>query len=720
MYATTNRTEKIASIIDQRRPLAQKIQGVETNLRSLSSALSHLEDHCDRLLTRFDDENARKRLQEIDFTAIQKKISAESAKLNNLRERFSRRTLNIGVVGLMGQGKSTLLKSLSGLTDNEIPALEGAACTAVRSKIENQPGETIVEVTFHSQDSFLQEVIHPYYKALGLTDKPISLDDFAHKQFPPIQAGATNEEMYKHLRDDYHANLKHYQLLLKPGKPQTQRISKEEISEYVTQKRDVNTHKLLTFKHLAVQEVKIFCPFKTSDVGKIALVDVPGLGDSKLGDEDLMLKTLGQEVDVVLFIRRPDKYRYQWQPVDTQLYDKASEALNNLPNRSFMILNHCRGINNLNACQNLRNKLDTIKVVSCEIADCSDADDANVIFDLVLNYLVNNIESLDANFAASCQEEIIQLQKAVKAELAKAKNACKEVADEGDSTFDDLFDDFWDEMTNNLTELLNERIKKRDFQDDSLKQEITKLFESCRQDTGIPTIEQIQKRANNVGSYLTAYSDYLDAIRTHLSKKFLSLDSGLKHSIEEIKSQVTDVLVEKAHLGGLTDARGSEFITVIAEQIPENLTSLKEGFEILSEFQLSYRGLIQHRIRKHLDKLTPNSAIPLPQNPSAQDVLVTLEEVYPGVIYQCENALEDFLTEPSQAAFAIVEEFTDRVMRAENVKKDWRKFLRQFRTQVWPDKFQNLAEQNRLIRDWLYLVEQAININESPNQQFLN
>ncbi|MEL6815249.1 MAG: hypothetical protein AAFP03_10610 [Cyanobacteria bacterium J06598_3] len=63
----------------------------------------------------------------------------------------------------MGQGKSTFLKSLSGLSDNEIPALKGAACTAVRSKIRHHDSETQATVTFHSAQSFLAEVIAPYY-----------------------------------------------------------------------------------------------------------------------------------------------------------------------------------------------------------------------------------------------------------------------------------------------------------------------------------------------------------------------------------------------------------------------------------------------------------------------------------------------------------------------------------------------------------------------------
>jgi hypothetical protein len=183
---------------------------------------------------------------------------------------------------------------------------------------------------------------------------------------------------------------------------------------------------------------------------------------------------------------------------------------------------------------------------------------------------------------------------------------------------------------------------------------------------------------------------------------------------------VTEVLVEQGHLGELAEARGSEFIRIIAEQLPEKLNSLKLGFQILSEFALSYRGLIQHRIRQHLDCLTPNLAVRLPQNPSAQDVIITLEELHSEAIYKCEIALQDLLSEPSKAAFAIVEEFVDRVLRAEGVKRDWRKFLREFRAQVWPDDFQLLGENTRVRQEWLNLVEYAVTINQSTAMQFLN
>ncbi|HEY9598143.1 MAG TPA: hypothetical protein V6D33_10775, partial [Cyanophyceae cyanobacterium] len=116
-----NRTARIASIIEKRRPLAQKIIGVEANLKSLASALRNLQDNRNQLLTRVDDANVKGQLKEIDFSTIQLSIATELEALGKLRVRFSRDTLNIGVVGRARQGKSRLLQSLTGLTAAEIP-----------------------------------------------------------------------------------------------------------------------------------------------------------------------------------------------------------------------------------------------------------------------------------------------------------------------------------------------------------------------------------------------------------------------------------------------------------------------------------------------------------------------------------------------------------------------------------------------------------------------
>ncbi|MEC4814058.1 MAG: hypothetical protein SAK29_12410 [Scytonema sp. PMC 1069.18] len=723
MNLTTTRAGKIASIIEKRRPLAEKIRTVEANLKNLSSALRYLDTHCHELLTRVDDPNIVGRLKEIDLARIQLNITVELEALNKLKMRFWRDTLNIGVVGRARQGKSRLLQSLTGLTAAEIPDGDRQHCTGVRSTIHHNPNvETYGEVWFYSERSFLDEVIAPYYEKLRLGAKPISMTEFASNPLPPLPKDlpgyAEPGAMYEHLTR-YHTHLEKYRHLLQ--QPSPLRISRGEIREYVAQ--DTPDGQRVFFNYLAVREVKIVCRFPNTDVGQIALVDMPGLGDTGVGDEERMVKTLGQDVDAVLFVRMPKSSGDYWADVDVRLYDTARAALVDLPIElwSFMILNRTgadsKNGDNCNNCQDLAETLNEkhLKVVNSPIANCASAEETHKVLDEVLDYLAANMTSLDEQYASSCQERLLQLHNAANSELEKARLALGEVTQQ-DSWFPlflQLFDELWSNLTSGLEKLLRHLKQQRNAQDIYFKQQVEAAVEACRQDTGIPEIEQVEQRRDRVGGYPNAYYQYLNELRAHLSQYFLTLDDGLKQLLLKVKSQVADVLVEQGHLGELTENRGYKLLNEIANQLPESLPKLKLGFQILSEFDISYRGLIQHRIRRHLDGLTPDeTSLQLSKSPTAKEIVTNLKTLHAEAIYGCETALEDLLCEPSLAAFAIVEEFVDRVLRAEGAKTEWRIFLEEVRALVWEDEFEQLGDRTRLRREWLDSVDKAVTANQ--------
>lgn len=174
------RTEKIERILQQRHPLRRKIETIRVNLRSLSSSLDTLAKHRDRLLEEVidvDEYNRLKHIKQIDCWQLKKNIETELAALDLLKNRFDRDTINIGVIGRARQGKSRLLQSLTGLSTDEIPTGDRQHCTGVRSTIKHQPNvDTYGQIWFHSANSFLTEVIAPYYEELSLGAKPILLD----------------------------------------------------------------------------------------------------------------------------------------------------------------------------------------------------------------------------------------------------------------------------------------------------------------------------------------------------------------------------------------------------------------------------------------------------------------------------------------------------------------------------------------------------------------
>lgn len=728
-----SRSQQIEEIIKQRQPLVAKIKAVESNLNSLADDLEGLERRRMHLVGKLNDQNISDRLNSINFSAVRYAVSRERDDLEKLRKRLSRDTLNIGVVGLMGQGKSTWLQSISGLTNEVIPALRGGACTAVRSTICYQEGETYAEVTVHSEDSFLKEVISPYYLELGLGAEPKTLSDFA-QPLPEFSArDATLASMYEHLKGDYHENLQQYRDLLKSGAPRKlPPVPQGEIEQYVSQRRNERGD-LISFVHLAVREVKIFCRFPNQEVGQIALVDVPGLGDTRLGDEQLILETLGQEVDLVLFVRRPDRLRYGWEKRDTDLYKTAYQALNKLEKRAFMILNRVTGSDdNMEACQKHQATLGDkhINVVSCEIVDCSNSEQANQFLDKVLDYLADNITGLDDEYARGYQERLQKLQRDVNAELDKARQDWTAGLSPDDfneyEKFGRLFKELWRNLTRGLEELLDEfDWEQKPEEEDQFKQQVALVIENCKNDAGLPQIDEIINLRFELGDWQQAYARYLHDVRTHLTRHFESMNNGLQNYVEQAKSQVSEVLVEKAHLGNLTNARGPEFLKIMAEVIPDRLLRLKQAFQTLSEFEMTYRSNFRYLIRPHLNTLNPNKA-DLRLKPvtgvenrqeKAKEILDYLETLQEEAVFRCETALADLYSEPVKAVFIEVEEFVDQVLRARNVEEDWRNYIFQEKAQIWPAEFGGGEEGNDR-QEWLNLVEQAASANQP--MQFLN
>jgi GTPase Era involved in 16S rRNA processing len=762
---TANRSARIAEIIQKRQPLAQRIISVEANLKNLQNAIQILETDRKQQLNQWPNEaKIVDKLNKIDFSSILSTIEKELRELYKLRIRFARKTLNIGVVGRMKQGKSTLLQTLSGLSDHEIPARSGKACTAVRSTIYHQP-ENLTEalVTFHTEESFLQEVILPYFdhkKLANILPKtpPQSLDDFPRIQLSPdlLQGNdATTNTIYKRLYDDYYLNFNDYSPFI--GK-QPIRITKEKIREYVAQEEE--NGKLTDSKHLAVRKVEISCPFpNANEIGKIALVDLPGLGDFKLGDEKLMLTTLEEEVDVVLFILKPNENGSVWAIYDTELYNTASQALNELSARSFFVLNNkVNGDDsgNLKSCQDLKADIDQqivqIKVVECLIADCRNPEQANQVLDQVLDYLETQVIELDARYAKSNQECLIQLHEQLKIELEKAKTALggtglkfyNLIAQEFNKLFGSGKKGWWRDVTFGLETLRSDLWLYREEPDINLQEQVTEAIQNCNKNKGIlsdeNTIKKIEEQIKISGALIT-YADYQDQLRVLLSHHFISLDDGLKKLIEGTKNKVAEVLIEKGRLGALTGARGSEFIRELEKLIDladgdqNRCPHLRQGLRIFIDFELSYRGLVQHRIRKHLDELTnvlpsknstgqlvdkPDEILPIVASTTAEEILTALEIKYDKAVHRIQPALEELLWEPNQAAYAMVEEFVDNIIRQEDVQEEWKNFLMEVRSQVWPEELGQLENNHELRDHWLQLVKNVETTNQPELFQFLN
>lgn len=140
------------------------------------------------------------------------------------------------------------------------------------------------------------------------------------------------------------------------------KITREKIREYVAQ--DNVQCERVYFKHMAVESVEIFCRFPNSDVGKLRLIDLPGLGDTRKGDVEQLIKALSDQ--------------------------KA-------------------GASNIAQCELLQKSIITaqIHVLDTIITDGTNYDDVSAnLIDRALNFLAGNIERNDAEYSGKIYDEI--------------------------------------------------------------------------------------------------------------------------------------------------------------------------------------------------------------------------------------------------------------------------------------------------------------------------
>ncbi|HBE16911.1 MAG TPA: hypothetical protein DEG17_11690 [Cyanobacteria bacterium UBA11149] len=731
------RSQAIDNIIGQRQPLVKKIASVEVKLKLLADMLQIINQLRQELQQQIKEADINSRLANLDFNSLQLKITLQIDELCQVRQRLSRNCLTIGIVGLTGQGKSTFLQSITGATNAVIPIFKSGDCTAVSPYIYHHPNEIYAEVIIHSDQTFIEEVIKPYYQELDLGNIPQTIDEFS-QPLPEFSGTEPSQiSIYQYLQKDYHQNLSEYRHLLKPGEPrQLPRIPQERIYQYVCQRRFPKGD-LISFEHLVVRDIKIFCPFQNPDLGKIMLIDTPGFHSSQLAEAQLT--KLREEADIIIFIRKPNPLNIGWEKRDTDLYQTAAKVLHNIENRSFMILNRpVASEDNSEACQKHQTTIrdNQINVVRCEIVNCANPKQANAFINLVLSYLGNNITYLDKQDARSYQRQINQLQIAINTELENARKAWSSgtiLNDRNDmKKFLPLFNKLWSNLTWRLDELLTnlDKAKTDSREEDLFKKQVEIIIQNCKNDTIIPKnapINQIINRRFEEGDWQGAYAKYLYEIRQRIRRNLRGIDKALNHYVERAKSQVTDVLIKEGNLAGLTDLRGSEFIKFIVPLLPDHLKRLKKAFKNLSNFDLSYRVHFHYRIRPYLDNLNPiktnlqlSPSIPTESREiKAKEILSYLEVLQDEAVFKCQEVLEQFSREPTHAVFAEVEEFVDRVLRTKDVKDEWQAFLFQERSKIWPFEF-GVNQEGKDRQQWLQLIDKAVAANQLKDMQFLN
>src|SRR5437762_644341 len=128
MQTMVDKGTLVAEIVQTREPLVKRIEEQRINLLKLGRALRNLANLQTQLM-RSRNTHLSEQIKGVDLSTLQDGIQRELGTLARLQTRFARQTLNVGVIGRARQGKSRLLQSLSGLSEQEIPTGDLGACT---------------------------------------------------------------------------------------------------------------------------------------------------------------------------------------------------------------------------------------------------------------------------------------------------------------------------------------------------------------------------------------------------------------------------------------------------------------------------------------------------------------------------------------------------------------------------------------------------------------
>ena len=136
-----------------------------------------------------------------------------------------------------------------------------------------------------------------------------------------------------------------------------------------------------------------------------------------------------------------------------------------------------------------------------------------------------------------------KLHKNISDELNKASQDWTKQSQEYDinerDKFNRLFKELWSDLASALQDLLYDidaEQESENSQDDSFKEQTEVVIDKCREDSGLPQIEDIKKRKADIGDWPSTFYRYLHDIRTHLTKHFEAMDTGLNNSVEQVKS----------------------------------------------------------------------------------------------------------------------------------------------------------------------------------------
>jgi energy-coupling factor transporter ATP-binding protein EcfA2 len=720
MSTTVN--EKIAQVIVKRRKQKPQIEKELKKWGDIDEKLKNLEEALNRLIEYKDLPDELKSIfQHHDLGKLQKLAKVSIYNFEKVYERIKRSTINIGISGQARVGKSTLLQTIAGLTDEQVPTGEGIPVTAVRSRIFHSPTSQIANIKFHSYSSFRESMLKPYHDKLSFGFPPETPDEYhsyryslSDKEFNALDA--SSQGLYKRLKDMHDAFPSYSEDLhgIEMEKPLSEL---REFVAYPTKKQEDTGN--CPRRYLAVREAKIECKFPKLDVENIGLIDLPGLGELTVGADKHHIQGLQNDVDLVLLVKRPAEGMAYWREEDAKAVDLLDQVRGDIKERkNFVIV-----VSNDGGCKqslidamlgDVQRKANMGKILSTD-AKSEESVYANVITP-VLGHLTERLSDMDREIFIHAIEkskrEINNIKNGVNNLLKDLRTHVPSSSD--DERLDELTKELHEKLAVGFKEIVDELFELARSQATEDEQFIKAVYKKEDEliswiNNGLGSEDEeewiqnaIYKMGVRAGSAGFA-EDEFNRIRVHISNHFSNLDNHFKNEVKKFWKRIENVI--SGNMSTLLAGDENDLLihfSQLLSEAGEECPTLSSAVNELLDLEIKYRTHLHPRVRKCLDELKYQiwaksmAQIDADRN-GAEKLYKFLKERAEFAVGESRKALLREMDIISSILHVSCEQFDDSFIRSGSSKKEFKRFGRSYRNEIWPEEFSAMGSENARI-----------------------
>lgn len=772
LYAGRGRLQVIEARIANLASVKKRIEELDALVATIKNQIVEKKGEYFNMLVA--DPDALSQMEEVSCANAKSKVSKLIDSLELLKKRFEREAIRIAFIGRERQGKSTFIKTITGLNDKVIPAYSGNSCTGAVSVIHNvqnvkdENGNDVkvkVVAEYYDTPTFLEmvnEKLHRFFPDGSV--KVGRLEQIESLQLPDNLQGNQSTKViaeYLKFKTSVVDNYGKYSHLIGVGTRSY--YDEDEIAQHVAQyeefdhtvpgshevKKDDGTivYQLDYFKYVAVKNVNIYTAFEIETTKKLELVDTIGIGSSadSAAIEAEMYRVLREDCDAAIDMYRPDvtpNYPQEQADLLDNLIDKLSDrepekwivyVLNKITSGFYKNAASAEAV--LKTAENIISGKTPRPVAWTKAIDGTIFNDVrDELVSPLLSLIAENLDVLDQNLIDKtdnlCKEAYNECLKLVKAANA-VTSAGAGISADAMSLFDEKL---YKELLKSFGYAMNQidqkdYATKRDTECFQLEQAYTNIIDEI--DVYIPDEDVILERFET-GALVTQnqmFEEYVEQMRNDIFSAFENVNEDVLHPLQEkVKTDLIQILYNEGLMKNLPtphDTPSIEWLKDIIENYvnEEKYPSLYKAMRFILDYQINIEGLVEYNVTKSLYVLDKTHAEFIKYQgeftedfgQKASDVWQELCSRLTPVRNRLRAWISSFTLIPSHSFYSRVHKFHVKVMTDEEGREDFRRFYRNNMGLIWSAEINAAGKLEKAFGDWTERVKALQTVVTSDN-----